>query len=192
MKDALRKAVRVVALLNFAYFGVEFSVALLIGSVALFADSIDFLEDASINVLILLALAWSAPRRAMVGKVLAGIILIPGLATVWMAWEKFAAPMPPAPLPLSLTGAGALLVNFMCALILVRVRHHGGSLGLAAFLSARNDVFANAAIILAGLVTGFTLSVWPDLLVGLGIAILNAGAAGEVYRAAGKETDAKI
>ena len=100
--------------------------------------------------------------------------------------------MPPAPLPLSLTGAGALLVNFVCALILVRVRHHGGNLGLAAFLSARNDVFANAAIILAGLVTGYTLSVLPDLLVGLGIAILNAGAAAEVYRAAGKESDAKI
>jgi len=192
MKDALRNAVRVVALLNLAYFGVEFSVALLIGSVALFADSIDFLEDASLNALILLALAWGAPRRAVVSKVLAGIILIPGLATVWMTWEKFAAPMPPAPLPLSLTGAGALLVNIVCALILVRVRHHGGSLGLAAFLSARNDVFANAAIILAGLVTGYTLSVWPDLLVGLGIAILNAGAAGEVYRAAGKETDATI
>jgi len=192
MKDALRHAVRVVALLNLAYFGVEFSVALLIGSVSLFADSIDFLEDASINALILLALAWSAPRRAVVSKVLAGIILIPGLATVWMAWQKFGAPMPPAPLPLSLTGTGALLVNFVCALILARVRHHGGSLGLAAFLSARNDVLANAAIILAGLVTGYTLSVWPDLLVGLGIVIINAGAAGEVYRAAGKETDAKI
>lgn len=192
MKDALRHAVQVVALLNLVYFGVEFSVALLIGSVSLFADSIDFLEDASINALILLALAWSAPRRAVVGKVLAGIILIPGLATVWMAWQKFAAPMPTAPLPLSLTGAGALLVNFVCALILVRVRHHGGSLGLAAFLSARNDVLANAAIILAGLVTGYTFSVWPDLLVGFGIAIINAGAAREVYRAAGKETDAKI
>jgi Co/Zn/Cd efflux system component len=100
--------------------------------------------------------------------------------------------MPPAPHPLSLTGAGALLVNFVCALILVRVRHHGGNLSLAAFLSARNDVFANAAIILAGLVTGYTLSVLPDLLVGLGIAILNAGAAAEVYRAAGEESDAKI
>ena len=192
MNDALRKAVRVVALLNLAYFGVEFSVALLIGSVALFADSIDFLEDASLNALILLALAWSAPRRAVVSKVLAGIILIPGLATVWMAWQKFAVPMPPAPLPLSLTAAGALLVNFVCALLLVRVRHHGGSLGLAAFLSARNDVLANAAIILAGLVTGYTLSIWPDLLVGLGIAILNAGAAAEVYRAAGKEYYATI
>jgi Co/Zn/Cd efflux system component len=190
MKDTLRKAVRVVALLNLAYFGVEFSVALLIGSVSLFADSIDFLEDASINVLILLALAWSAPRRAMVSKVLAGIILIPGLATVWMAWQKFVVMIPPASVPLSLTGAGALLVNFVCALILLRVRHHGGSLGLAAFLSARNDVLANAAIILAGLVTGYTVSIWPDLLVGLGIAILNAGAAVEVYTAAGQETDA--
>ena len=192
MRDAFRNAVRVVALLNLAYFGVEFGVALQIGSVSLFADSIDFLEDASINALILLALAWSAPRRAVVSKVLAGIILIPGLATVWMAWQKFGAPMPPAPLPLSLTGAGALLVNFLCALILVRVRHHGGSLGLAAFLSARNDVLANVAIIVAGLVTGYTLSVWPDLLVGLGIAILNAGAAVEVYTAAGKESDARI
>ncbi len=191
MKDALRHAVRVVALLNLAYFGIEFSVALLIGSVSLFADSIDFLEDASINALILLALAWTAPQRAVTSKVLAGIILVPGLATLWMAWQKFAAPMPPAPLPLSLTGAGALLVNVVCALILVRVRHHGGSLGLAAFLSARNDVLANAAIILAGLVTAHTLSAWPDLLVGLGIAIINAGAAGEVYTAAGKETDAR-
>jgi Co/Zn/Cd efflux system component len=38
MKDALRNAVRIVALLNIPYFGVEF--------IALFADSIDFLEDA--------------------------------------------------------------------------------------------------------------------------------------------------
>ena len=118
--------------------------------------------------------------------------MIPGLATVWMAWQKFAVPMPPAPLPLSLTAAGALLVNLVCALLLVRVRHHGGSLGLAAFLSARNDVLANAAIILAGLVTGYTLSVWPDLLVGVGIAMINAGAVGNVYRAAGKDTDATV
>ena len=66
MKGALRNAVRVVALLNLAYFGVDFSVALLIGSVALFADSIDFLEDASINALILLALAWR--HRAVPGS----------------------------------------------------------------------------------------------------------------------------
>jgi Co/Zn/Cd efflux system component len=191
MKSELRRAVRIVALLNLAYFGVEFSVALMAGSVSLFADSIDFLEDASINALILMALAWSASRRALIAKLLAAIIVIPGLATLWMAGQKFAVPIPPEPLPLSLRGTGALLVNFACALLLVRVRHHGGSLGLAAFLSARNDVLANAAIILAGLVTSYTLSAWPDLIVGLGIAVMNAGAAGEVYKAAGRETDVR-
>ena len=53
---ALRRAVRLVALLNLGYFGVEFAVALGIGSVSLFADSIDFLEDTAINGLILVAL----------------------------------------------------------------------------------------------------------------------------------------
>ena len=186
-----RRTLFIVAALNLAYFGVEFAVALVIGSVSLFADSIDFLEDAAINVLILLAMRWSATSRSAVGKLLAGIILIPGLATLWMTWEKIALPVPPAPLPLSITGAGALLVNFACAVLLVQFKHHGGSLGLAAFLSARNDVLANAAIVLAGLVTHATQSIWPDLLVGLGIAAMNADAAGDVYRAAGREADAR-
>src|SRR5262249_57848615 len=153
MKDALRRAVRVVALLNLLYFAVEFTVALMIGSVSLFADSIDFLEDTSINALILVALVWSAPRRAVISKLLAFLILIPSLAALWTAWQKFALPIPPAPLPLLVTGLGALLVNFACAVLLVRVRHHGGSLGLAAFLSAPHCVLANAAINFAWLVT---------------------------------------
>jgi Co/Zn/Cd efflux system component len=38
MEDPLRRTVLVVALLNLGYFGIEFVVALAIGSVALFAD----------------------------------------------------------------------------------------------------------------------------------------------------------
>lgn len=60
----LRRAVAIVAILNLAYFGVEFVTARRIGAVSLFADSIDFLEDASVNGLILLALSWSARTRA--------------------------------------------------------------------------------------------------------------------------------
>jgi Co/Zn/Cd efflux system component len=44
---ALRLTVRNVAALNLGYFGIEFAVALAIGSVALVADSVDFLEDAA-------------------------------------------------------------------------------------------------------------------------------------------------
>ena len=187
MNANLRKVVIIVAVLNLAYFGVEFAVALAIGSVSLFADSVDFLEDASVNLLIAIALGWSASSRARVGMALAGILLIPGLATLWTAWVKFMILSPPAPLPLSLTGVGALIINLSCALMLVRFRAHSGSLTRAAFLSARNDVLANVAIIAAGLVTAYTISGWPDLIVGLGIAAMNADAAREVWSAAREE-----
>jgi Co/Zn/Cd efflux system component len=185
---ALRRAVRLVAILNLAYFAVEFAVALAIDSVSLFADSIDFLEDASVNVLILVALGWSARGRARMAMVMAILVLIPGLATLWTAWGKFASPVPPAATPLSLAGAGALLVNLTCALLLARFRDHAGSLTKAAFLSARNDVLANVAIVLAGLVTAWMWrSAWPDLVVGLGIAAMNVGAAKEILEAAREE-----
>lgn len=183
----LRRVVLVVMALNLGYFGVEFAVALAIGSVSLFADSIDFLEDASVNFLIFVALGWTAVLRARVGMLLAGILLIPGLATLWTAWEKFNAPLAPDPVLLSLVGAGALAINLTCALLLTRYRHHRGSLTRAAFLSARNDALANIAIIGTGFVTAYTLSAWPDLLVGLAIAALNAGAAWEVWEAARDE-----
>ncbi|MFL9938893.1 cation transporter [Paraburkholderia graminis] len=183
----LRRVVAGVALANAAYFFVEFFVARKIGSVSLFADSIDFLEDAALNFLIFAALGWSVRNRARAGMMLAAILLVPALALLWTAWQKFNAPTPPEPWLLSGTGLGALAVNLACAVVLARFRHHSGSLTRAAFLSARNDAFANIAIILAGLVTLLWRSGWPDLLVGLGIAIINADAAKEVWLAARDE-----
>ena len=185
--QALRRIVLWVLLLNLGYFGIEFAVALAIGSVSLFADSIDFLEDAALNFLIFVALGWSALRRARVGKLLAVLLLVPGLATLWTAWEKFNDPVAVDAFALSLTGAGALVVNLIAALLLMAHRHRGGSLARAAFLSARNDVLANFAIVVAGVVTAATFSAWPDLVVGLGIAAINADAAWEVWQAARKE-----
>ena len=72
---------------------------------------------------------------------------------------------------------------------LARFRDRGGSLTRAAFLSARNDVFANFAIIGAGFATVGTASAWPDLAVGLAIFWMNLGAAREVYAAARHERD---
>src|SRR4051794_5918818 len=184
---ALRRAVKIVALLNLAYFGVEFAVAQGIGAVSLFADSIDFLEDATVNGLILVALGWSARRRSIVGMILAAILLTPALATLWTVWQKFSFPIPPAATALSLTGLGALAINSYCAILLARYPAHGGSLTRAAFLSARNDALANIGIIAAGLATAATASAWPDVVVGIGILLMNLDASRQVYVAARNE-----
>jgi Co/Zn/Cd efflux system component len=118
---------------------------------------------------------------------LAVILLAPGFATLWTAWEKIVTPSPPAPLPLSVAGGGALAVNLFCAALLARFRGHSGSLTRAAFLSARNDALANIAIVAAGLITNMVLSAWPDIVVGLGIFFMNLDAAREVYTTARRE-----
>lgn len=185
---ALRRVVVLVAVLNLGYFAIEFAVATAIGSVSLFADSVDFLEDASVNFLIAVALNWAPRSRARLGMALAAILLVPAIATLWTAWSKLNVPQAPAPEALSLAGMGALGVNLSCAFLLAGYRRHAGSLTRAAFLSARNDAVANVAIIAAAAVTAFIWrSAWPDLIVGLGIAAMNADAAREVWVAATEE-----
>jgi Co/Zn/Cd efflux system component len=71
--------------------------------------------------------------------------------------------------------------------MLTRFRAHSGSLTRAAFLSARNDAVANVAIIAAAMATAYTQSGWPDLIVGLGIAAMNADSAREVWSVARDE-----
>lgn len=188
LDNNLRKAVMIVAAANLAYFCVEFMVALNIGSASLLADSADFLEDASVNLLIFFAMAWSAKSRARIGMLMALILLAPAAAFLWTAWHKFFNPLPPAPFALSITGLGALVVNMSCAFLLANYRHAKGPLTRAAFLSARNDAYANVAIIGAGLVTAYLWhSAWPDLIVGFGIAVMNLDAAKEIWEAARDE-----
>ncbi|WP_288798238.1 cation transporter [uncultured Arsenicicoccus sp.] len=183
----LRRTVLLVAALNLAYFFVEAGVALAIGSVSLFADSVDFLEDTAVNLLIALALGWSLRARSRAGKVMAAIICVPALAAAWEAFSKFRHPEAPDVVPLVVTAGGAVLVNGLCTWVLARHRHAGGSMTAAAFLAARNDVLVNAAIILMGLVTAWTGSGWPDVVLGVVIIAVNVTAAHEVWEVAEDE-----
>jgi Co/Zn/Cd efflux system component len=76
-----------IVLVNLGHFGIEFGVAPALGSVSLFADSIDFREDAAVNGLILVALGWSTHRRSIVGMILALIRFVRAAATAWTVWE---------------------------------------------------------------------------------------------------------
>lgn len=183
----LRRVVLVVALLNFGYFFVEFSVALSAGSVSLLADSVDFLEDTAVNLLIFVALGWPLARRAVMGKAMVVVLLGPATLAGWKAVEAFSDPSAPAVVPLVLASLGAIAINGTSAWLLTSVRHHGGSLSKAAYLSARNDVLVNVSIIAMGVVTVWTDSGWPDLILGTLIIMLALHAAYEVWEASEEE-----
>lgn len=184
----LRRIVLVVAGLNLAYFFVEFAVALVAGSVSLLADSVDFLEDTAVNLLIFVALGWPLARRAAMGKAMALIILGPAAVAGWQAILRFTVPLAPDVAPVVLASLGAIAINGTSAWLLIKVRHHGGSLSRAAFLSARNDVLVNVSIIVMAVVTLWTDSGWPDLVLGCFIILLALHAAYEVWEVSEEET----
>ena len=184
---ALRTTVLTVALLNLAYMVVEIAVAMSIRSVALVADSVDFFEDFAVNLLIFVALGWSLARRARVGKVMAGIIVLPAIAALVMAVVKIGDPEPPAAGALLWTAVGAILVNLVCVGLLARYRADGGSLTAAAWLAARNDLIAGVVLIALAGATALTASGWADIIVGLLLVVLNGSAAQEVWEAATEE-----
>lgn len=165
----------------------EFSVALTADSVALLADSVDFLEDTAVNLLILLALGWPLAKRAAMGKVMALIILLPACLAAWEAIQRFSEPRAPQVAPVVLASLGAIVINGISAWLLARVRTHGGSLSSAAFLAARNDVLINVSIIVMALITLWTSSGWPDLILGSFIILLALHAAREVWELSEEE-----
>lgn len=187
MPQRTRRIVAIVALLNLAGMILEIAVASIIGSASLFADAADFLEDFLINALVLAALGWSLQSRRKASLGLAALILIPALAALATALWKIWSGTPPEAFALSGTAAVALLINLACALLLMSLRRSGSALVRGAWLAARNDVLANALIIAAGLVTLVWASVWPDVLVGLVMAVVNARAAREVLEQARAE-----
>ncbi|HIE8962212.1 TPA: cation transporter [Klebsiella pneumoniae] len=181
------QAILIVASLNLIYFFIEFIIADQLGSLSLYADSVDFLEDAFSGFLILFTMSLSAKHRAVMGRSLSVLMLIPGIAFLISAISKVNASVPPEGWLLTLTGVGALLINCGCALLMARFRLNNTPVTLAAFLTARNDVMASIALIVTGLVTVYWQSAWPDILTGTAIFIMNINAAKVIWLAASSE-----
>lgn len=151
------------------------------------AGRYDVLRVYLINLLVLTALGWSLASRRKASIGLAGLILIPAIAAFGTAIWKMISGEPPEPLTLSVTAIIAMVINLVCAILLMNLRKADSALMRGAWLAARNDVLANLLILAAGVVTVFWFSAWPDIVVGLVIGVINLTAAKEVYEQARAE-----
>lgn len=187
MSEPLKSIVARVAILNLSYFAIEFYFAQRFNSVALFSDSLDFLEDASVNILIFLSFSLAVIWRARLSYIFAFLLLLPGCSFLYNALQQISDPITPSGEGMSIVGLGALCVNIYCAIILNKFKEIKGGLAKAAYFSARNDAIANVLIIIAGIVTLFWLSAIPDLIVGSMIFLMNADSARAILKAANRE-----
>jgi Co/Zn/Cd efflux system component len=152
LDPAYRTALLTSALLNLAMLFIEGGVGLWIGSAALLADTVDFLEDAAVLGLALVAIRWSARARAAAGFVQGLAMAGVGVAAVAQIIGRILEGGAPSPASMGSVAALVLAVNVYRAYRLIYFR--GGDASMRAiWLSTRNDATLNVlTVVAAGLI----------------------------------------
>jgi Co/Zn/Cd efflux system component len=164
-----RRVLQVVLWINLAMFLAEFGAGLVAHSTALLADSVDMLGDAIVYGFSLYVVArgavWQARAALLKGIIMAGF----GAGVLLEVTLKIARGLVPAADVMGGVGLAALAANIVC-LVLLRRRRDDDINMRSAWRCSRNDVTANAGVLLAAGGVAVTSSAWPDVVIGLVIA----------------------
>ena len=170
-----------VLVVNAAMFVVEFGGGLVARSTALLADSLDMLGDSLVYGFSLFVLHRSAVWRARAALTKGVVMLAFGVGVLVEAALRLRAGVPPEAPAMAAIGALALVANAYCFSLLWR--HRGDDINLrSTWLCSRNDLIANASVLGGAGLVAWSGSLWPDLIVGVGIAALFLRTAASVLR----------
>jgi cation diffusion facilitator family transporter len=171
----------VVLAVNLTMFCVEFGAGLLSGSIALLADSLDMLGDSLVYGFSLYVLHRSLVWRARAAMAKGVVMAAFGVGVLIEAAVRIRAGVPPLVPTMLGIGALAFIANAFCFALLFRHRTDDINLN-STWLCSRNDLIANGAVLIAALWVAWSRSIWPDVIVGVGIAALFLRTAVSVLR----------
>ena len=165
LRERQAVTLRLVLLVNAGMFVVELVFGLLAGSVALLADSLDMLGDALVYGFSLYVIARGAVWKARAAVAKAAVMGLFGAFVLGQLVYKLVYPQLPTFETMGAVGALALVANGVCFALLWR--HRAEDINMrSVWLCSRNDLIANASVLLAAWAVWMTLSPWPDIAVG--------------------------
>jgi Co/Zn/Cd efflux system component len=165
------RVLRVALALNLGMFMVELTAGVLAKSSALTGDSLDMLGDALAYGATLFVLHRTVTWKARATMLKGALMALTGVGVLVGAVARLVAGEPPAAMAVAGIGLLALAVNVVCLLLLTRHRSDDMNMS-SAWTCSRNDLIANGAVIAVGGLVALTGSLWPDFIVGVGIAAL--------------------
>jgi cation diffusion facilitator family transporter len=186
LRERQTRTLCIVLGINGVMFCLEMLVGILAGSVALQADSLDMLGDTLVYGFSLYAIHKSERWRAGSALLKGGIMAVFGLGVLFESGYKLLAGGVPESSLMGMMGVLALLANAICLVLLTR--HKSDDLNMrSTWLCSRNDIIANASVLVAAALVASTHSIWPDVLVGVIITTIFLQSAAHVLREAGTE-----
>ena len=180
-QERQRRVLRLVLWINLAMFALEFGAGLLAHSTALLADSVDMLGDAIVYGFSLYVIGrgarWQARGALLKGGIMAAFAA--GIA-VEIALKLARGVTPDGGI---MTTVALVALGANASVLLFLWRHRTDDLNMrSAWLCSRNDVIANAGVLVAASAVRMSGSVWPDIVIGVAIAALFGSSAIAIIR----------
>lgn len=171
LKHRQGNILKMVLVINATMFLIEITAGLLAHSTALLADSLDMLGDALVYGFSLYVLTrdqkWQAIAALLKGLIMAAF----GLFVLVEAVYKVVNPILPVAVTIGAIGILALLANLLCLRLLWT--HRDDDINMrSVWLCSRNDIIANVSVLVAAIGVALTSTRWPDIIVGVIIAII--------------------
>ena len=172
--------------INAVMFVVEFSGGIKAASLSLTGDSLDMLGDALVYGCSLYVIQKSKKAQARAAMLKGTIMYISAIAVFAKAsYQLFAQTTPQVQL-MSEIGILALIANLICFLLLIR--HRSDNINMSSvWLCSRNDIIANASVLLTAGFVFVSGSFLPDFMLGLLLTVIFARSAGKVLTQARQE-----
>lgn len=185
--EALHKrqssTLKIVLGINAVMFLVELTAGIMSGSLSLLADSSDMLGDALVYSFSIYAIARGARMKAMAALFKGGIMAAFAVFVFGQAIYKILFPLVPVFETIGVIGMLALAANSLCLFLLWS--HRADDINMrSVWLCSRNDIIANVSVLFAALGVWLSGSGWPDIIVGLALAVLFAQSSLSVLRGA--------
>ncbi len=169
VRDKIRIVLWIVLIINLGMFFVEISSGLIARSSTLIADSLDMLADSFVYGLSLFVLNKHHTVKAKASLLKGILMLLLGVFVIGESVSKILYPVLPTGQTISLIGLLAIIANGVSLLLLWKYRSSDLNLK-SAWICSRNDTLSNVVVILAGFLVLYFQSMWPDIIVGLGMA----------------------
>jgi cation diffusion facilitator family transporter len=171
LRERQARVLYIALAINALMFVVEFSAGWIVNSTALLGDSLDMFGDSLVYAISLFVLHRGIRARAGAALFKSGFLLVFSLLIIAEALRKSFLGVVPEAGWMALIGLMALVANVSCLALLFA--HRSDDINMSStWLCSRNDVIANLSVLGAAVLVMFTGSLWPDLIVGVCLALL--------------------
>ena len=176
--------------INLVMFVIELGIGWYAQSTGLIADAMDMLADATVYAIGLYAVGRAAIHKARAALMSGWFPLVLVLLILFDITRRVLVGSDPQSVLMVCIGVVALVANVVCLKLIERHRH--GEVHMrASWIFSRNDVIANAGVILGGLLVWLLDNRWPDLVVGCLIALVVLNGARRIIQDARSELATK-